>query len=35
MDEPDFAKRVKYAQYKGTMDELVQTIADTLGLKKN
>ena len=34
MSSPDFTKRVKYAQYKGTMDELVQTIADTLGLEK-
>ena len=34
MDSPEFTKRLKYAQYKNTMDELVQTIADTLGLEK-
>jgi hypothetical protein len=34
MKSPDFTKRVKYAQYKGTIDELIQTIADTLGLEK-
>jgi len=34
MSSPEFTKRVKYAQYKNTMDELVQTLADTLGLEK-
>ena len=34
MKSPEFTKRVKYAQYKNTMDELLQTLADTLGLEK-
>ena len=34
MSSSDFTKRVKYAQYKGTIDELIGTIADTLGLEK-
>ena len=34
MSSSDFTKRVKYAQYKGTIDELIETIADTLGLEK-
>lgn len=34
MSSSDFTKRVKYAQYKDTIDELIETVADTLGLEK-
>ena len=35
MKSTDFTKRVKYAQYKGTMDDFMQTIADTLGMDRS